>query len=36
MLSVIWKSDLTDKMIKFFPSSGCVDTVIWMHYIDDN
>ena len=31
-LSVIWKSDLTDKM----KSSGRVDTAIWMHYMDAN
>ena len=31
-LSVIWKSDLTDKMKhSFFPSSNRVDTAIWMH-----
>ncbi len=35
-LSIIWKSDLTDKMKQFFPSSGHVDTAIWMHYIDAN
>ena len=36
-LSVIWKSDLTDKMKRnFFPSSGRVDTVVWMHYMDVN
>ena len=29
-LSVIWKSDLTDKIKQFFPSSGRVDTVVWM------
>ena len=33
-LSVILKSDLTDKM--FLPSSGRVDIVIWMHYMDAN
>ena len=34
-LSVIWKSDLTDKIkCSFFPSSSCVDTAIWMHYMD--
>ena len=27
-LSVIWKSDLTDKMKQFFPSSGRVDTAV--------
>ena len=36
-LSVIWKSDLIDKMKPtFFSSSGHVDTAIWMHYIDAN
>ena len=36
-LSVIWKSDLTDNMKRsFFPSSGRVDTAIWMHYMDAN
>ena len=29
-LSVIWKSD------QFLPSSGRVDTAIWMHYMDAN
>ena len=28
-LSVIWKSDLTDKMKQFFPSNGCIDTAIY-------
>ena len=31
-LSIIWKSDLTDKMKR----SGRIDTVIWMHYLDAN
>ena len=31
-LSVIWKSDLTDKM----KCSDCIDTAIWMHYMDAN
>ena len=35
-LLVIWKSDLTDKMKQFFPSSGRVDIAIWMHYMDAN
>ena len=36
-LSVIRKSDLTDKIkYSFFPSSGCVDTVIRIHYMDAN
>ena len=32
-LLVIWKSDLTDKMKR---SNDCVDTAIWMHYVDAN
>ena len=28
-LSVIWKSDLTDKMKQFLPINGRVDTAIW-------
>ena len=36
-LSVIWKSDLIDKIkCNFFPRSGHVDTVIGMHYMDPN
>ena len=36
-LSVIWKSDLTDKINRsFFPNNSLVDTVIWMHYMDAN
>ena len=36
-LSIIWKSDLTDKMKRrFLPSSGHLDTAIWMHYLDAN
>ena len=36
MLSVIWKSDLTDRMkLSFFPSI-CVNTAVWMHYWDAN
>ena len=35
-LSIIWKSDLTNKMKQFLPSSGHVDTTIWMHYMDAN
>ena len=31
-LSIIWKSDLTDKMKR----SGHIDTAIWVHYIDAN
>ena len=36
MLSVIWKSDLTDKIKQFLSSSGRVDTAIWIHYMDAN
>ena len=36
-LSVIWKSDLTDKMKRsFFPNNSCINTAIWMHYLDAN
>ena len=35
-LSVIWKSDLTDKIKQFFPRSGRVNTAIWMRYMDAN
>ena len=36
-LSVIWKSDLTDKIKRsFFPRSSRVDTALWMHYMDAN
>ena len=31
-LSIIWKSDLTDKM----KGSGHIDTAIWLHYMDVN
>ena len=31
-LSVIWKSNLTDKMKR----SGRVDTAVWMHHLDAN
>ena len=34
-LSVMWKSDLSDKIKRyFFPSSSCVNTAIWMHHVD--
>ena len=36
MLSVIWKSDLTDKIKQFFPSSSHVGTAICMHHMDAN
>ena len=32
--SVIYKSYLTDKIKRIFPSSGRVDTAIWMHHAD--
>ena len=36
-LSIIWKSDLTDKKeTQFLPGSGHIDTAIWMHYMDAN
>ena len=36
-LSIIWKSDLTDKMKRsFFQRSGRIDTAIWKHYMDSN
>ena len=35
-LSIIWKSDLTDKMKQFLPGSGHVNTAVWMHYLDAN
>ena len=35
-LSIIWKSNLTDKKTQFLPGSGCIDTTIWMHYLDAN
>ena len=35
-LSIIWKSDLTDKMKQFLSGSSRIDTAIWMHYMDSN
>ena len=35
-LSIIRKSDLTDKMKQFFPGSGRIDTAVWMHHLDAN
>ena len=36
-LSIIWKSDLTDKMKRsFFKGSGRVDTAVRMHHLDAN
>ena len=35
--SIIWKSDLTDKVKrKFLPDSCLIDTAVWMHYMDAN
>ena len=32
---MIWKSDLSDKIeCNFLPSSSCVSSTIWMHYMD--
>ena len=33
-LSIIWISDQNET--EFLPGSGRVDTVVWMHYLDDN
>ena len=33
-LSIIWKSDLSDKIKQFLPSNGCVNSTIWMHHRD--
>ena len=35
-VSAIWKSDLTDKMKQFFPSSGRFDTAEWMLWAISN
>ena len=35
-LSVIWKSELTDKIKCTFFSSSRIDTAIWMYYMDAN
>ena len=35
-LSIIWKSDLIDKMKRFLPGSWRIDTAVWMHYLDAN
>ena len=36
-LSVIWKSDLADKIKRnFFPNSSRINTAIWMHYMNAN
>ena len=33
-LSILWKSDQSDKKKLIFPSSSCVNTTIWMHQMD--
>ena len=36
-LSIIWKSDMTDKNeTQFLLGSGRVDTAVWMHQLDAN
>ena len=35
-LSVIWKSNPTDKIKQFLPSSNYVDTAMWMRYVCAN
>ena len=37
-LSIIWKSDQSDKIKRsFFQAAiGRIDTAIWMHYMDSN
>ena len=36
-LSIIWKSDLTDKIKRsFFQAAVFLDTAIWLHYMDAN
>ena len=36
-LSIMWKSDVTDKIkTQFLPGSGHIDTAIWLHYMDAN
>ena len=36
-LSVIWKSDLTDKIkSSFFLCNGRINAARWMHFIDNN
>ena len=36
-LLVMWKSDLTNKIKRsFFSSRDCVDTAIWLNYMDAN
>ena len=33
-LSVIWRSDLSDKIKQFFPGSDRIYTTIWIHHMD--
>ena len=33
-LSITWMFDLSDKIIQFLRSSGCVNSTIWMHHMD--
>ena len=33
-LSVIWESDLSDKIKLFLLSNGCVSSTIWMYHMD--
>ena len=34
-VSIVCKSNLTDKIkCSFFPSSGCIDIAVWIHYMD--
>ena len=33
-LSVIWKTDLSDKIKCIFPSSVCVHSTLWMHHMN--
>ena len=36
-LSIIWKSNLTEKMKRsFFQENGRVDIATWMHHLDAN
>ena len=36
-LSIIWKSDLSDKIKRvFFPNCSCVSTTVWIHHMDAN
>ena len=35
-LSILWKSDLSDKIKRFFFLPSCVCTTVWMHRMDSN